>query len=331
LSEEVEFEVALSFASEQRDYVTAVASGLSSRGVKYFLDSENTVPLWGKNQVEELQRIYMTASNLVVMFISEDYVRKTWTNHERRSALSRAVRERGEYVLPARFDDAEVPGLSPDISFVDIATNTITPDSLASMIAQKIVGLGGSVSRQSSSGSEWLAQGAARVSGAMSVAVKSETGIPIQGAQVTCVSPNGTGRTVVSDLQGAAVVPLPSQELVTVLCGHPDYDAAIVVEADSTVDIALTLPTKPGVGSVVFNQSTGYVPGFLGRFAPISDGPGRAYVYIDEAAVNGDAARPAHFSISEPLNVEHSDGTRLVATFLYVRGQISLLRYQRIA
>ena len=65
--QEPEFDVALSFAGEQRDYVRAVASELTKNGIRVFFDEDNEIALWGKNLAEELQRIYMTASNVVVM------------------------------------------------------------------------------------------------------------------------------------------------------------------------------------------------------------------------------------------------------------------------
>ena len=49
------------------------------------------------------------------MFISQAYVEKAWTRHERRLALSRMIREPGEYILPVRFDDTSVPGLPTDV------------------------------------------------------------------------------------------------------------------------------------------------------------------------------------------------------------------------
>ena len=41
-----------------------------------------------------------------------------------RQQLGRAVRERREYVLPARFDDTPLPGLLPDVSYVDLLDRT---------------------------------------------------------------------------------------------------------------------------------------------------------------------------------------------------------------
>ena len=46
----------------------------------------------------------------MVVFVSAEYAGRDWTRLERRAALSRAVRERREYVLPARFDDTPCPG-----------------------------------------------------------------------------------------------------------------------------------------------------------------------------------------------------------------------------
>ena len=103
------YEVALSFAGEQRVYVEAVTRTLQSRGVSVFYDEFETVRLWGTHLAEELQSASEGRASLAVVFISADYVERMWPRHERRAILSRAVVERGEYVMPVRFDDSEVP------------------------------------------------------------------------------------------------------------------------------------------------------------------------------------------------------------------------------
>ena len=137
---EPEYQVALSFAGEQRTYVREVASELAKHGVKTFFDQENEIRLWGKNLVEEFQRIFMTDSNVVVMFISKEYAEKEWPRHERRSALTRALHERREYVLPVRFDDTVLPGLDPDALYLPL--NVRSPAQLAKEILEKLVELG---------------------------------------------------------------------------------------------------------------------------------------------------------------------------------------------
>ena len=70
----------MSFAGEQRAYVREVASELAKRNVSTFFDEDEEVKLWGKNLIEEFQRIYMTDSHVVVMFVSKEYAEKPWTS-----------------------------------------------------------------------------------------------------------------------------------------------------------------------------------------------------------------------------------------------------------
>ena len=58
----------------------------------------------------ELPAIYGERAAAVVVFVSAQYVARDWTRLERRAALNRAVRERGEYVLPAGLMTASCPG-----------------------------------------------------------------------------------------------------------------------------------------------------------------------------------------------------------------------------
>ena len=74
------------------------------------------------------------------MFISADYAARDWTRLERRAALSRAVHERQEYVLPARFDDTRLPGLLSDMETIDLRHRS--PQQFAAMVTSKLVALG---------------------------------------------------------------------------------------------------------------------------------------------------------------------------------------------
>src|SRR5262252_3847348 len=99
------WDVALSFAGAQRDYVGQVAEALKARGVRCFYDADEQIELWGRYLADELPAIYSGQAAAVVMFVSAEYAAREWTRLERRAALAQAVRERQEYVLPARFDD----------------------------------------------------------------------------------------------------------------------------------------------------------------------------------------------------------------------------------
>lgn len=134
------YEVALSFAGEQRDYVRAVNEALKALRVKTFYDDDHAVDLWGKNHTEELPRIYAEDSYLVLMFISEHYVDKRWPRHERRAILTEMTQRGTPYLLPIRFDDSPVPGL--DSAWHYLESSKFTPERLADAVYAQLVELG---------------------------------------------------------------------------------------------------------------------------------------------------------------------------------------------
>ena len=131
-----DYQVALSFADEQRAYVEEVAHHLAGRRIAVFYDEFERVRLWGRNLAEAFHKAFEQQSDLVVMFVSQAYVEKPWPRHERRSALSRMIREQGEYILPVRFDDTPVDGLPEDVGYE--RADERTPAQLAAMIAEKL-------------------------------------------------------------------------------------------------------------------------------------------------------------------------------------------------
>lgn len=133
---EFEYDVALSFANENRDYVEQVAFELQSHGVKVFYDRYEEASLWGKNLYDYLSLIYGKKSNYCIIFISKHYSKKQWTNLERESAMARAFIENKEYILPVRFDDTELPGLKSTIAYKDATIHT--PSDIATLVLRKL-------------------------------------------------------------------------------------------------------------------------------------------------------------------------------------------------
>ena len=130
------YDVALSFAGEDREYVEQVATALREGGVSVFYDQFERADLWGKNLIDHLARIYQNRSRYVVMFISKYYVEKAWTAHERQHAQARALVAKEEYILPARFDDTEVPGMTNTVGYVDLRKTT--PTEFVVLILRKL-------------------------------------------------------------------------------------------------------------------------------------------------------------------------------------------------
>lgn len=129
------YQVALSFAGDQRLYVEEVARNLQARGVSVFYDGFETARLWGKNGAEVFHEAFAGRAAYVAMFISSTYVSRAWPRYERRSAIGRMIREDREYVLPVRFDDTPVPGLPDDVIY--LRAEDQTPAELAVLIAEK--------------------------------------------------------------------------------------------------------------------------------------------------------------------------------------------------
>ena len=130
------FDVALSFAGEDRTYVSKVAEELKKMGIKVFYDKYEQVSLWGKNLYDHLSVVYGKTSRYTVVFISNHYARKLWTNHERQSAQARAFSEQREYILPARFDDTEIPGMHATIGYINL--KNVSPQDFARLIKEKV-------------------------------------------------------------------------------------------------------------------------------------------------------------------------------------------------
>jgi hypothetical protein len=130
------YDVALSFAGEDRPYVERVATFLKEAGVKVFYDRFEEASLWGKNLYDHLSDVYGRQARYTVMFISQHYAKKVWTTHERKSAQERALEENAECILPARFDDTAVPGLPSTVGYLSLQGRD--PKELAELIGQKV-------------------------------------------------------------------------------------------------------------------------------------------------------------------------------------------------
>ncbi len=319
--------MALSFAGEQRPYVDRVAVALTTLGIKHFYDLDHQVTLWGTNQGETLQRIYLQDSSSVIMFISKEYAEKAWPIAERRATLTRAIRERREYVLPVRFDDTVLPGLDPDLGY--LRASDYSPERLATAIAEKLVHLGITVPANQGATLGWAQEAEGRQTADFNVTVTDDTETPFVSVDVVAVAANGTYVQGSTNDAGVAKIRLPARRLVTVFAAHSGAAPALMLDHDASNDLRITLPRTPGVGGVIFTSGTGQIPGLIGRLDPIRDPQDRYYLYADNISINEDAHQPHHFTVGVPLALEDASGQRMVVTVLAVIGRTSLLRYER--
>lgn len=128
------YDVVLSFAGEDREYVEECADILTALGIKVFYDSYEQDVLWGKDLYTFLADIYSNKARYAIVFISQHYVKKCWTKHEFKFINERMFNSETEYLLPVFLDDTKLCGIPETQGYL---TNK-TPYEVAVMFAKKI-------------------------------------------------------------------------------------------------------------------------------------------------------------------------------------------------
>lgn len=131
-----EYDIALSFADEDREYVDKVARRLKNLNIEVYYDRFEEANLWGKDLYTYLTEIYKDKAEFTIIFISKHYVKQLWTNHQRQAMQARAFEETKEYILPVRFDETEIEGLPKTIQA--ISAQEKDPQELVDLILQKL-------------------------------------------------------------------------------------------------------------------------------------------------------------------------------------------------
>ncbi|RUL81773.1 TIR domain-containing protein, partial [Tautonia sociabilis] len=161
---EFEYDVAVSFAGEDRATAERFAEILMAEGLGVFYDTWEQATLWGRDLYQHLDEVYSKRARFCVMFLSAHYAAKAWTNHELKSAQARAFQENEEYILPLRLDDTVIPGIRPTLGYLDL--RKLKVEDAAQLAIQKIM-----AARSRGTGDKALAQPPA--SGAMAAAVRT--------------------------------------------------------------------------------------------------------------------------------------------------------------
>lgn len=134
------YDVALSFAGENRDFAEAVATALQAENVNVFYDKFNPADLWGEDLSVKLREIYFTDSRYCIMISSDYYVNKMWPTLERKNAIERLINELdgASYILPVRLDgfSGDIPGLPNTIGYLSVKSHE--PEKIVDSFLQKI-------------------------------------------------------------------------------------------------------------------------------------------------------------------------------------------------
>jgi hypothetical protein len=320
------YDVALSFAGENREYVDQVASHLRQSGVKVFYDAYEEASLWGKDLYEHFADIYENKARYMVMFASQHYRDKAWPNHERRNAQARALREKQEYILPARFDDTAIPGVPETLGYVDLRGKT--PQRLAALIYDKLVQGGVELRGPETPEPEVSIKMEKATEGTrVGLSVSDTLGNPITGAQVLLIAANGTYQQGGTDSLGRVTLPVPIRRLLTVFCAHEAYSACIKWGYDPVTDLSIKTSKLKKTGSIICPNGTGYVPGLEGRLNPIRDNLDRLYLYAGNIAIEGGKQQPVPYVLGETFEVEDRNGKEFGLKVIETIGVSSLIEF----
>jgi hypothetical protein len=315
------YDVALSFAGEDRIYVEAVATELRSRGIKVFYDKFEEAALWGKDLYQHLSKVYGKEATFCVIFASRHYAEKLWAKHELRSAQDRAFRENQEYILPARFDDTELPGVLSTVGYIDLSSRT--PVDLADLICSKLVAAGASVPSKGppSSTSSTIPKGNPQE---LKVHVQTE-GSPMRNTEVAVFLRNKTHIGQLTRIEGIAAFTLPRRELVTICCVSPRHPAHIIPDFDPVEDVLINMVPQDGIGSL-FCDGRGRLPGMIdGEINPIRDMLNRLYLYASNLGIRGGQLQPVSFALNEWIEIEDRSGRVCDIRIRDVLGAVSIV------
>ncbi|SHH92815.1 TIR domain-containing protein [Flavobacterium sp. CF108] len=130
------YDVALSFAGEDRPIAKKIADELTKQHYKVFYDEYEQASLWGKDLYAHLNDVYKNRARYCLMIISENYSKKVWTSHERKAAQTKAFLNNKEYILPLRIDETEIDGLNETVGYIDLKQVGI--DKAIDLLKQKL-------------------------------------------------------------------------------------------------------------------------------------------------------------------------------------------------
>jgi hypothetical protein len=136
MATDFQYDVAVSFAGEDRKVAERFADLLETHGLTVFYDDWNAAELWGRDLYQHLDEVYSRTARFVVVFTSAAYSAKAWPSHELKSAQARAFEEKREYILPVRLDDTAIPGIRSTVGFLDL--RKLSVEQIAALTVEKV-------------------------------------------------------------------------------------------------------------------------------------------------------------------------------------------------
>lgn len=111
-TEQKSFDVAISFAGENRELAREIAGRLKELDVSVFFDENFETQYLGKRLGDEFERVFSTGSRFVLCLLDGHHRKKVWPTFERDTF---APRVKAHEVIPVYLDDTKFPGIPDDV------------------------------------------------------------------------------------------------------------------------------------------------------------------------------------------------------------------------
>lgn len=130
------WDVAISFAGEQRHIAERLRDLLNDAGYTVFYDFDQQHLLWGQNLRKKLGDVYANEAQYMIVLLSKEYPEKEWPSFELEVGKDARTKRTESYLLPVIVDDVHVVGLSRDVGHLDLRRVPI--EQVASVLIDRI-------------------------------------------------------------------------------------------------------------------------------------------------------------------------------------------------
>jgi hypothetical protein len=130
------WDVAISFAGEDRGIVEQFRELMNAAGYTTFYDFDEQHKLWGENLRRKLGDVYAHDAQFMVVFLSTAYPDKDWTRFELEIGREAKTKRTDTYLLPVIVDNVHVVGIASDVGHVDLRRSSIR--DVAELLIKKI-------------------------------------------------------------------------------------------------------------------------------------------------------------------------------------------------
>ena len=117
------YHIAFSYASEQKEIVDNFAEKFQKLGLDVFIDTEHPELFVFKHVPDILKSIYDDEEVVMLIFLSEDYVKKDFTKYESYIAFDRLLKEKRLAII--KLDSSTLSWLPPSFFYYDINKYTL--------------------------------------------------------------------------------------------------------------------------------------------------------------------------------------------------------------